>query len=174
MVLSSLTAAVGNAGQTDYAYANAFQQEFIRWRAGEAGAGRRAGQSLAVNWPLWAEGGMKVEATMLQFLREVIGLELLPTADGLRVFEQAVRGAESTLTVVHGVRSTVARHLGIRLRPEAPAAGIGTAAPAPRSEPELERAVEAELDAVARLLAGGAGRPPTTGGAADRPEGGTP
>ncbi len=165
VVLSSLTAAVGNAGQTDYAYANCFEQEFMRWRAREAAEGRRAGRSIAVNWPLWAEGGMKVDPAMETFLRDVIGLKLLPKAVGLSVFDRALAGAGELFTVLHGVRERIAQHLKLKLRPSvaAPSTPIATAL-TPQTEPELEAALEAELRAVARLSTrpGAAQTPPAT------------
>ena len=53
VVMFSSTAGVwGNAGQSDYAYANAVLDGKARRRAGAGG------RTLTINWPLWRDGGM--------------------------------------------------------------------------------------------------------------------
>mgnify|MGYP003340773555 CR=1 FL=1 len=50
------TGALGNAGQADYATANAYLDAFARHRAPA-----RWGRTVAIDWPLWAEGGMAID-----------------------------------------------------------------------------------------------------------------
>src|SRR5262249_10213545 len=61
LLFSSAAAALGNAGQTDYAYANGFMDGFVETRSGEQAAGRRSGCTIAIDWPLWRDGGMRVD-----------------------------------------------------------------------------------------------------------------
>ncbi len=90
VVCSSMAGVTGNVGQADYAYANAFLDNWAEWRRGEVAAGRRSGKTLSVAWPLWAEGGMKVEPRAAAWMREKFGLVPLPTEMGLRVLADAL------------------------------------------------------------------------------------
>jgi rhizoxin synthesis polyketide synthase/nonribosomal peptide synthetase RhiB len=60
-LFSSLAAAVGNPGQSDYALANAFLDRFAEYREGLRQRQQRSGITLSINWPLWEQGGMAVE-----------------------------------------------------------------------------------------------------------------
>jgi polyketide synthase PksL len=62
ILYSSIGSVVGNAGQSDYTTANAFLDWFAVHRNRLVDAGLRRGRTLAVNWSLWAEGGMRVAA----------------------------------------------------------------------------------------------------------------
>mgnify|MGYP003458970430 CR=1 FL=1 len=52
----------GNVGQADYAAANGFLDAFSTFRAALVAQGQRSGRTLAIDWPLWEEGGMRLEA----------------------------------------------------------------------------------------------------------------
>lgn len=62
---SSLVPAVGNVGQADYAYANAFLDEFAVVREGLCARGARHGRTVSVGWPAWAGGGMAARAALM-------------------------------------------------------------------------------------------------------------
>ncbi|HEX6101214.1 MAG TPA: SDR family NAD(P)-dependent oxidoreductase [Thermoanaerobaculia bacterium] len=57
-ILFSSTSAFGNAGQSDYAAGNAFMDAYAEYRHQLMIRGKRQGRTLAINWPLWKEGGM--------------------------------------------------------------------------------------------------------------------
>ncbi|MFP3821957.1 ketoreductase domain-containing protein, partial [Bacillus sp. SIMBA_008] len=57
VMFSSISAIIGNAGQTDYAYANRFMDYFAEMRAAE----NKPGKTVSINWPLWKEGGMQID-----------------------------------------------------------------------------------------------------------------
>ncbi|WP_257389276.1 SDR family NAD(P)-dependent oxidoreductase, partial [Tahibacter caeni] len=61
---SSIASAFGNAGQADYAAANGFLDEFARWREARVAAGERRGRTVAIHWPLWRDGGMRLDAAL--------------------------------------------------------------------------------------------------------------
>ncbi|WP_457807131.1 SDR family NAD(P)-dependent oxidoreductase [Bacillus amyloliquefaciens] len=54
---SSSSAILGDFGSCDYATGNRFQMAFVRHRDKLVSLGLRSGKSLAINWPLWKEGG---------------------------------------------------------------------------------------------------------------------
>ena len=64
---------MGNPGQADYAAANAFMDAYAKYRNDLVVSGQRQGRTLSINWPLWQEGGMRVDAEtekMIQGSRE--------------------------------------------------------------------------------------------------------
>jgi polyketide synthase PksN len=98
-VFSSAAAVFGNVGQADYAMANAFMDEYVRCRAQRVKEGTRAGHSVSVNWPLWADGGMKIDVASLEWL-DAQGLCALSTEQGIQAFYQALAARESQVVVL--------------------------------------------------------------------------
>nr|WP_294549484.1 SDR family NAD(P)-dependent oxidoreductase [uncultured Rhodopila sp.] len=99
-MFSSAAGVLGNAGQTDYAYGNAFLDAFAEWREAERQAGARQGITLSIAWPLWAEGGMQVSPEVRQLLAREFGLTPLATRDGLAILDAAVGGAAGPRVIV--------------------------------------------------------------------------
>src|SRR5215470_14810996 len=54
----------GNVGQADYAAANGFLDSCASYRNGLVKKGDRDGLTLSVDWPLWRDGGMKMDAAV--------------------------------------------------------------------------------------------------------------
>jgi acyl transferase domain-containing protein/acyl carrier protein len=99
---SSITAMTGNAGQAAYAAANAFMDAYIARRQQLAIFGRRHGRSVSINWPLWADGGMRMPAAIVEGLQLEYGMLPMPTADGVAAAFAALRSDESQVAVVYG------------------------------------------------------------------------
>ncbi|MFI9594971.1 SDR family NAD(P)-dependent oxidoreductase [Nonomuraea sp. NPDC052265] len=99
VVFSSVSASLANPGQADYAFANAYLEEFARRRAAR---GDRPGRTLAVAWPYWAEGGMRVGPETVEHSRTATGMVPLPTEVALDVLDRALSGTGDVLTVLHG------------------------------------------------------------------------
>jgi acyl transferase domain-containing protein/NAD(P)-dependent dehydrogenase (short-subunit alcohol dehydrogenase family)/acyl carrier protein len=55
---SSLSAYVGNPGQSAYAFANSFLDHYMRYRDKLSDGNEYFGLSQSINWPLWKVGGM--------------------------------------------------------------------------------------------------------------------
>ncbi|MHB8735958.1 MAG: SDR family NAD(P)-dependent oxidoreductase, partial [Terriglobales bacterium] len=102
LVFSSTSAVWGNEGQADYAYANAFMDEFVRDRERLREAGLRFGRSLSINWPLWSGGGMAIDEARRHWLRAELGVEELPVAKGLEAMETALAMRGTQIVVMHG------------------------------------------------------------------------
>ena len=102
VLFSSVMAEAGNAGQTDYACANGFMDCYAAHRQRLVADGMRRGRSLAIAWPYWQEGGMRIEGSALAVLRETRGMEPMPTAAGLDCFRAALRQEASQCLVLHG------------------------------------------------------------------------
>ncbi|WND33027.1 SDR family NAD(P)-dependent oxidoreductase [Streptomyces sp. BB1-1-1] len=102
VLFSSTSAYFGAPGQADYAAANRALGELAAARARRVAAGSRHGASVAVAWPLWAEGGMAISADNRRVLEEMQGMLPMPTEVGLRALSDAVVGGEPETLVVYG------------------------------------------------------------------------
>ncbi|WP_394832291.1 SDR family NAD(P)-dependent oxidoreductase [Pendulispora rubella] len=102
LLFSSSTGALGNPGQADYAAANGFMDAFADYRNRLVAAGVRRGHTLSINWPLWREGGMRVEAGRLEILRRDNGIAPLETAAGMGALRRALTGRRARVMVLAG------------------------------------------------------------------------
>lgn len=83
---SSITGAIGNAGQTDYAAANAFMDKYIVYRNKMVKKGIRKGISISINWPLWKDGGMRIDEASEKMLADLYGTIPMSTNYGVELF----------------------------------------------------------------------------------------
>ena len=102
ILFSSLAGLLGNAGQSDYAYANAYLDSFAQRREELHRAGLRSGRTLSLNWPLWREGGMQAGDGMVRFQVQELGLRPLETKEGLAAFTQAISSGQNQCAVFCG------------------------------------------------------------------------
>jgi acyl transferase domain-containing protein/enoyl-CoA hydratase/carnithine racemase/acyl carrier protein len=113
VLFSSLTSAVGNLGQADYAAANGFMDAFAAHRNRLVKAGKRRGLTLAIRWPLWRDGGMQPDAAGRDMLHETTGTYPMQTATGMRMFYRSLAlGCDQTL-VMEGDLPLMQRTLGV-------------------------------------------------------------
>ncbi|MES9524655.1 SDR family NAD(P)-dependent oxidoreductase [Streptomyces capoamus] len=160
VLCSSLAGVFGNVGQADYAAANGFLDAFAEHRAALVARGARRGRTVAVNWPLWAEGGMAMDPSEIRAVRDGVGLRPLPTGAALRALYRALAGGRSRVMVLHGDRERISVE---RLADPAPAAGTGAetgaetgtaaVAVAPGAHEELVRRLTAVVASVIKLPA---------------------
>src|SRR5690606_16548632 len=102
VLFSSLSAALGNLGQADYAAANGFMDGFAAYRNGLVAKGERRGTTLSINWPLWQSGGMYIEESSWNRLREALGVQLMRAATGLQAFYRSLELSHSQVLVMEG------------------------------------------------------------------------
>lgn len=142
VTFSSLAAVGGNAGQCDYAFANHFMDSFAARREALRHAGQRSGKTISLNWSLWADGGMKLDAQTEQFFWKNLGIRPLRKEVGLEGFLQGLLADGAQLAVLEGVRSKIERAWGLT-REEAP---VGATAPIVTSDgADLSAQVTQEL-----------------------------
>ncbi|MFD7275463.1 SDR family NAD(P)-dependent oxidoreductase [Streptomyces sp. NPDC059862] len=127
VLFSSVSAVLANQGQAEYAYANAFQLHFAHARAAA-----RPGRTLAVAWPLWADGGMRGAESALRQSTARTGMVPLPTAVGLDLLDRGLAGGPPAFAVLHGDPARVPHLL--------PAPETRPATPTASSEPDLSPA----------------------------------
>ena len=145
---SSAAGVHGNPGQADYASANAFMDAYAGYRNGLVSAGKRHGRTLSIDWPLWSEGGMRMNAAAEESLLSRFGMIPLRTASGIRAFYRAWLSVRDQVMVLEGApgkmrTSMSAAEEGAGLA----AAGIG-ADPNKVSDSDLKAGVMRELKAL--------------------------
>ncbi|MGU3493771.1 amino acid adenylation domain-containing protein [Xanthobacteraceae bacterium A53D] len=146
VLFSSVCAELGNRGQTDYAFANAWLDAFAARREGERAQGGRAGRTRSINWPLWDEGGMRPDAAALGWMKAELGLAPLRTADALDALDRAMADDAPQMLVLAGD----VERLRARILPPVPAQQPA-AAPQP-ARTEAGDVVEAVLQALVAAL----------------------
>ncbi|MEU7318205.1 amino acid adenylation domain-containing protein [Streptomyces sp. NPDC007083] len=102
VMFSSVAAAFGNAGQTSYAFANSFLDHFAEQREQLRREGVRRGRTLAAGWPVWADGGMRIDAAAAEYVERVLGIRPLGTAPALEALEGALAGTAPRLLLAPG------------------------------------------------------------------------
>ena len=107
IAFSSLAGVLGNVGQADYAAANGFMDGYMTYRRGLVEQGQRQGLSLSINWPLWASGGMQIDASLASLMTERSGLVSLQTDLGLHAFKQLFSSKLAQGLVMVGERQRI-------------------------------------------------------------------
>ncbi|WP_457430625.1 SDR family NAD(P)-dependent oxidoreductase [Streptomyces sp. QTS52] len=100
VAFSSIAAHIGNPGQSDYAYANAYLEAYAE----------RHGRITAIAWPMWADGGMRQSTEAAAHIAARTGFGVLPTEVGLALFEQAL-GTPGALVAAYGDLRTITTSL---------------------------------------------------------------
>ena len=100
VLFASFAGVFGNAGQADYAAANGFQDWFALARNRRVAAGQAHGRTLAIDWPLWQDGGMRIQAEKEESILRTTGLVPLRTATGLdALFDCLASNADQCLVL---------------------------------------------------------------------------
>ncbi|WP_052410222.1 SDR family NAD(P)-dependent oxidoreductase [Paenibacillus durus] len=141
-MFSSTAALTGSIGQTDYAYANSFMDHFAAFRSS-----CRPGRSLSVNWPLWKEGGMTADQSMIDRL-SAFGIDLLEEQEGIMAFERCLNSELTSMAVLKGDSQRMKLSFGVK-RSSVPAparqaqeTSMQASAAAPEGSPQEARRQE--------------------------------
>ena len=110
VLFSSVASWFGNSGQTDYATANGFMDQFASYRNKLVKDKKRFGKTVSVNWPLWQEGGMKMDETTRKLISENTGLQSLETSKGIFSLYQSLELQHSQIVVMDGDSSKIRRN----------------------------------------------------------------
>lgn len=135
---SSSAAILGDFGACDYAIGNRFQMAYAAYRNQLQQQGMRQGKALAINWPLWQEGGMgfsKDENTKM-YLRSS-GQRALETHEGLAVLDKILSQNKTQHLVLVGQPSRVHGFLGLTQAPLNPSPVNPSLVNQPSTRPEL-------------------------------------
>ncbi|SEH40710.1 non-ribosomal peptide synthetase [Magnetospirillum fulvum] len=138
VLFSSVAGVWGSFGQADYAAANAFLDGFAAAREVRRRAGLVHGRTVAIAWPLWAEGGMTIDAETRTMMTRTTGLVPLGTAEGLAALAAALVGSEPRLLVLAGDAERLRRRMeGPPAAKPAATVAAGPAAAPPGLEEKL-------------------------------------
>ncbi len=107
VVFSSLASILGNIGQCDYAYANGCLDDLMLERERQRIIGKRNGKSIAINWPYWYEGGMKIDTSTLQWMEKSLNVNLLDTNEGIAGFLTALNLPATQIAVLKSNQKNV-------------------------------------------------------------------
>jgi acyl transferase domain-containing protein/NAD(P)-dependent dehydrogenase (short-subunit alcohol dehydrogenase family)/acyl carrier protein len=102
ILFSSGAGVVGNPGQADYAAANAFMDAYAKYRNALVASNQRHGQTLSINWPLWQDGGMGVDAETEKMMRQNTGMVAMQTSTGIRALYQGLASGQDRVMVMEG------------------------------------------------------------------------
>ncbi|RUR29272.1 SDR family NAD(P)-dependent oxidoreductase [Legionella qingyii] len=86
---SSLSAEIGNLGQSIYAAANAALNAYACEQEQLRLAGKHPSRFISISWPYWSEGGMEINALQLQKLQEEYGTVPLKASHAFPLLERA-------------------------------------------------------------------------------------
>ncbi|WP_412080952.1 amino acid adenylation domain-containing protein [Streptomyces sp. MCL20-2] len=128
VAFSSAAAVFGNVGQTDYAYANGFLDHFAEERERRRRRGVRRGRTLAAAWPVWADGGMRIDAAGEEYMTRETGLRPLRTGPALAALDRALAATAPRLLLAAGDEAKILAALN------ATAPRPRTASAAPRNQ----------------------------------------
>jgi acyl transferase domain-containing protein len=144
---SSSSAILGDFGSCDYAIGSRFQMAYAHYRAHLQALGQRRGKTIAINWPLWQEGGMGfTDARMTEMVLESSGQGFLQTRDGLALFDRLLAQDYPQHLVIVGQPGRVHRFLGLTEdRPAGTPPGISGASSGTRSEKREGLSLEQQL-----------------------------
>jgi acyl transferase domain-containing protein/acyl carrier protein len=122
VLFSSGAALTGNNGQSDYATANGFMDQFAGYRNQLVAAKKRLGKTLSINWPLWQEGGMGMDQLNQEIVRQSSGMLPMQTQTGINSFYQCLMLQHDQILVVEGdvpqLRQTLIADKTIQLEPK--------------------------------------------------------
>jgi len=120
VLFSSVIAMMDNIGQSDYAYANAFMDNFAEKREKLRIANKRFGKTLAINWPLWQYGGMQVDRQTEKWLADTMGMLAISNDTGIKAFLQGLSSDCSQFIVLEGDQQKIRKALSIEVTTSLP------------------------------------------------------
>ncbi|PPQ47410.1 polyketide synthase [Paenibacillus peoriae] len=101
ILFSSGSGVGGNAGQSDYAAANAFMDAYAWYRNTLVSSMERAGKTLSINWPLWKDGGMRPDQETEKAMQKV-GMHAMRTETGMSALYQSIACIPDQVMVIEG------------------------------------------------------------------------
>ncbi len=147
LLFGSISGALGNPGQADYAAANAFLDAFAAERETRRRAGLCHGRTLSVDWPLWRDGGMRMSPEAERMMTRTTGFTVLECEEGFSALYGALGTDEPQVLVIAGDRARIeTRLLQGSAAPRAPVtSAVPPAASGAIDHEELERKILSTL-----------------------------
>jgi len=102
ILFSSISGSLGNPGQADYSIANAFMDAYAQYRNVLVDASERQGRTLSINWPLWKDGGMHIDAETEKMIVKTTGMTAMRTSTGIEALYQGLASRRDQIMVLEG------------------------------------------------------------------------
>lgn len=102
MLFSSIVSELGNIGQSDYAAANAYLNNYALYREEKRLQGNRQGKTYSIGWGFWQDGGMRLQNEQIAYLETQWGMKPMPTEVGLELFETILSANSQNIIVAYG------------------------------------------------------------------------
>jgi len=102
ITFSSVVGYSGNAGQADYAVANAFLRHFSDHRNHLVDKQKRCGKTISIAWPLWKDGGMKIDVESEELMARMLGLLTIDSKQGIHALHQCMSLGKTNIIVFRG------------------------------------------------------------------------
>ena len=131
VLFSSVASVMGNVGQADYASGNGFMDQFAAYRNRLVAEGQRHGRTRSINWPLWQDGEMRLDAASQEIFQKTTGLQPMETSSGMRAFHRSLALPYDELLVLEGNVPQIRRVFLARSVDPAPAPAAQSAVPFP-------------------------------------------
>lgn len=101
---SSTTSVFGNAGQSDYAYANSYIDYLTHYKNDYEHR-----KDIVINWSYWKNGNMTVSAETETYLSNTYGMLPIPNQAGIEIFTSVLHADQSQLVVLYGNKQLLRR-----------------------------------------------------------------
>ena len=111
VMFSSISGAMGNLGQADYAAANGFMDQFAAYRNVLVEAKQRYGRTRSINWGAWQAGGMSSDAASWEMLRQTTGMRAMQPATGMEAFYRSLNLPNDQMLAAEGDLQSMRRVL---------------------------------------------------------------
>ncbi|NVO12146.1 MAG: SDR family NAD(P)-dependent oxidoreductase [Bacteroidales bacterium] len=102
VLFSSAASTIGNPGQSDYASANGFMDQFAVYRNQLVKTNQRRGKTISINWPLWQDGGMNFDQAIKEQMQQATGISPMQTATGMNAFYRSLELQQNQTLVMEG------------------------------------------------------------------------
>lgn len=110
-LFSSIAAVFGNPGQSDYAFANGFMDDFAAYRNACVQQGTRKGRTVSINWPLWQTGGMQLDDASFASMNELFGMQSIDGRLGIKVLQNCLRHSSDSVMFMYGDQARTEKSL---------------------------------------------------------------
>lgn len=113
VMFSSIASVVGNPGQSDYAYANGYMNDFAVLREASVNRKERSGKTVSIAWPLWKDGGMHVSEETEQWIFNHFGFSAFTEHEGIEAWETIMNMNIPMVSLATGDTNKIKQNLGI-------------------------------------------------------------
>jgi acyl transferase domain-containing protein/NADP-dependent 3-hydroxy acid dehydrogenase YdfG/acyl carrier protein/ubiquinone/menaquinone biosynthesis C-methylase UbiE len=112
VLFSSISSIGGNAGQSDYAYANRFIGDFAAWREQQRLSGHCSGKTLAIDWPMMeTSGGMQLDPVTQEKITRETGMLPMPWETAFQVCQVLLSSSDSRIISAYGNAARIRKWL---------------------------------------------------------------